>query len=87
VNFQVARYVIRAHILPKGKGTYTVEVRADPLNEGGVRLDKAISCDPCSYEQAQTACYKLVAQMAQGIKEQGAIVADVIILDGDRDER
>ena len=84
MNFQVARYVIRAYIISKGKGTFNVEVRADPLNEGGAGpFDKAVTCDPCSYEDARNACYKLVAELAHTIKDHGAIVADVVIVDDD----
>ena len=83
MNFRVARYVIRAYIIPKSKETFTVEARADPLNEGGPRIDRVMTCDPCSYEQARTNCYKLVAQLAQAIRDQGAEVTDVNIYDGD----
>jgi hypothetical protein len=83
MNYQVARYVIRAFIIPKGKETFLVSARADPLNEGGPPVDETITCDPCSYEQARTTCYKLVARLAHSIGMQGAVVADVIIIDRD----
>ena len=83
MNFQVARYAIRAYIIPRGKGTYRVQVHADPLNEGGAPFDKVVTCDPCSYEEARSSCYQMVAQLAQTIKAQGALVADVMIVDAD----
>jgi hypothetical protein len=81
MNFQVARYVIRAYVIPAGKERFSVEARADPLNDGGAPLDKSITCEPCSYEQARIACYKLVAELAANVKAQGAMVADVTIFD------
>jgi hypothetical protein len=79
--FRIARYIIRAQIIPQSEGKFLIKVRADPLNEGGQAVDELATCDPCSYEEARASCYRLTAEVSKAIRLQGGQVADVVIMD------
>ena len=38
--FRIARYTIRAYIIPQGEGAFLIKVRADALNEAGPKFDE-----------------------------------------------
>ena len=81
--FRIARYTIRAYIIPQGEGAFLIKVRADALNEAGPKVDEIATCDPCSYEEARTAAYRLTAEISKSIRMQGGQVVDVDIIDPD----
>lgn len=78
----MARYIIRARIIPKGHEAFTVEAEAEALEKDAPKIEKVEVCEPCSYAEARTACYKFVAQLGHAIGKIGGEVADVVITDG-----
>ena len=79
--FRIPRYSIQALIIPQGKATFLIKVRANSLNEGGPQIDEVATCDPCSYQEARAACYRLTAEISKTIHRQGGLVVDVVIVD------
>ena len=76
-------YIIRAQIQRVRDRAFIVKAEATSKDAGAPEIEKRQPCDPCTYAEARTTCYKFVAELGHAIAGKGGRVADVQIIDVD----
>jgi hypothetical protein len=81
----MAKYVIRAQMVPHGENSFVAKAIARPLDSDAPLIREIEPCEPCTYPQARTACYKFVARLSYEISKAGGEIVDVLIEDAPGD--